>query len=130
MVKKRVTLPEDVDRLAEQLLNKQGELIDDRRSYDIQYSIFMQEGGLEGKRNTILRDKVFKQITIIKPEIEPEVRKKVTKKLVKPKPAKFEITARSKGRIVFARRTKLTRRGKQFTFLRDKKGRFAKKTEK
>ncbi len=123
--KKRITLPEDVDRLAEQILNEQGDMIQNRSTYDKQYTIFMETGGLDGARNTILRDKVFKSIIRLRSDIDPTELKKVERKL-KIKPKEFPITAKSKDKIVFARKVRILRRGKRFTFLRDRSGRFVK----
>jgi len=42
----------------------------------------------------------------------------------KPSPKEFSVVGKSKGRTVFARRTKYLSKGKEITIFRDKKGRF------
>lgn len=59
MPRKRVTPPDEFDRLAENIYNDRGHTIFDRKSYDIAFDKFFGAEKLTPAQNTVMRDEAW-----------------------------------------------------------------------
>ena len=133
MAKKRVTLEEDMDRLAENLFNKFGDKITDRSSFSQLYDAYMEGEDTADE----LKPKAFKAYVKFLARGKKrltEVRKLKTKEVVtetfikdkqfRREVYEFKVVGKVKGRIVFSRPSSFKIKGKVVTRFIDRKGRF------
>ena len=124
---KRVTPPEDYERLAKNLWIKEGDKIVDRATFEDAYKKYV--GSEEIGDNTSFIDKVWNNIkdipgvsdTPLKPVIKPS---KDT-----PRPV-FDLSGTIKGKDKYLRLTYIKWRGKRVPRFRDRLGRFGKVNKK
>lgn len=130
--RRRVTPEDDYVRLAERLWNYSAGSIKDEDTFDRAYDSYM--GEFAGK-NKELKKKVFKKLTESHTDV---LRTRGTKKReltrreqveLKQKKYNYDYPAYSKFRVVYARKTSVTIRGKKRVVYRDRNGRYARVKE-
>lgn len=161
---RRQTLPEDLDRLADNLFINEGDFISDRDSFDLSLQRYLVDEGLSDES----KDKVFEKFKKIKPTVSEDRifkkaggkslsrdRRQTAKTVTKDREEfirkgsrridfagldikeseirkrqvgarkGFDVAARVKQKIVFAKKETIRIKGKSFVRHRDKLGRFA-----
>jgi len=131
-VKKRTTPEDDYDRLAERIWRRGGGRIKNQADFISVFDSYMRES--DQKSNKSLIQGVFERIQKKHPKVSSSLftEKARVEAFVKaggkPSAAEFNVLRLSKGRRVYARRTKLVDRwGIERVVFRDKKGRFVPK---
>lgn len=115
---KRVTIDDDISRLAERLLNA-FPLINNRDRFDTAFEAYLED--LNEQQDSTLREKVFREVRRRRPGITPEVRKS------EPKAKRaFEVPGKVKEKVVFTRVDSFTVDDRNVVVFRDRAGRFAK----
>lgn len=152
MPSKRTTSQDDAERLAENVFNF-NPTIRDRQSFEIAYDEYLKESP-DARFNTKLREMTFRELVRSNPRVRNEnLHKKAGGKNLKQDKKKnaktivntrkeyiekgasnvdlknYDTIAKRKNAIVFSRKDTITRRGKKVNILRDKNGRFVKKSE-
>ena len=125
MAKKRITPPDDLDRLTENLNNNFGRKITDRESFDKAWDEYLgDEHGLSNKQ----KDKVWKNIADIK-QLDRAIKNVQATQRKARQISKSELSYLTtvKGKRVYARKEFVKVKGKSVVRYRDAKGRFVKK---
>ena len=126
MPEKRITPPDDMDRLKENLMNNHGMRIKDRASFDKAWDEYLGDTKLKARSkkyvwNQIKEDKRITEEKAIKTVEDIQARaRKITKK-------DRNIIGIIKNKRVFATEQIIIVKGKKRTVLRDDKGRFARR---
>ena len=128
MSQKRKTPEDDIDRLAERIWQRGRGKIHNKADFLAVYSSYLKDN--QARDNIELSEGAFKSIQRSHKNVSSSVKTKRERMEVfvrageKPSPKEFSVVGKSKGRTVFARRTKYLSKGKEITIFRDKKGRF------
>jgi hypothetical protein len=124
MASKRVTPPEEIERLAERIHSEFKDKIDDKETFNQAFEDYL-EVTLTPKQKTTLRQKTFSEYAKLEPDVRRVVKKRKKRVVRRKVPVKeFEIIGKQKGRIVFARKITIKVRGKSQTRYIDKRGRY------
>lgn len=133
MARKRRPSPTDkeIERIAESIFNLDvADEIQDRDSFDEAFDNYFEEDS-DMKKNPFVRDKSFKDIRILNPNISPISTKKEPRepKPISPKKIKvkrdYNIAGRVKQKVVFTSKEEVSIKGNLHVRHRAKNGRFA-----
>jgi len=130
-VKKRKTLPDDIDRLSQNFIREHKANLPTKAIFDKAYNEYIGDQRTrftEESRSPIwenYQNSPYYKEALEKQEKQPNKYRKLEQEKLKEK-RKYEYLGRQKEKTVYARSTSITRMGKRVQIYRDAKGRFTK----